>query len=82
MASGWRFYEIQYESEKVGGSLRPLNQMSGFHDVISSCILCDLNAKAILLLGATGDIVMRSFSSALIGSYVILNGSVYTLRQK
>lgn len=42
---GGDFNEILYESEKVGGAVRSLNKMSGFRDVISSCMLCDLNCK-------------------------------------
>lgn len=40
---GGDFNEILYESEKVGGSLRSLSQMSAFRDVINSCTLSDLN---------------------------------------
>lgn len=42
---GGDFNEILYESEKVGGSLRTLNQMYCFCDVINSSMLSDLNCK-------------------------------------
>lgn len=37
------FNEILYESEKIGGSLRSLSQMSAFSEAINSCKLLELN---------------------------------------
>lgn len=72
---GGDFNEILYESEKSGGSLRSMSQISAFRDVINSCMLSDLNSLVINSLAAIGGRLVRLFLKDWIVSFVTLNGS-------
>lgn len=74
---GGDFNEICYDSEKLGGNPRPLNQSGAFRDTLAACSLEDLHGRGEFLLGSIEGPRVISYLSALIGTWQIWSGACY-----